>query len=170
MSKPKLLIYSEQLANCSCFHTVFNTKFEAEVTYQETHFLKKIQEENVDTAVVCFCSAQEKDVERLLRLDALTGPVPVLTCSRTLNADFVQMGAKQGVDRFLQCTMEAEKIHDLIFEAIRRGGLKEYLKSCTPGSLEASPYVRKMVDEIIHAFPHRLKAEELAERLGITRR
>ncbi len=65
--------------------------------------------------------------------------------------------------------MEGEKIRDIISEAIRRGGLNEFLTSCYPGSFAVSPHVHKMVDEIIHAFPDRLNEHEMAQRLGIGR-
>ncbi len=65
--------------------------------------------------------------------------------------------------------MEEAKIKDVISEAIRRGGLKEFMASCYPGSFAVSPHVRKMIDEIIHAFPHRLHESEMARRLEISR-
>ncbi|MCG8604637.1 hypothetical protein MJD09_06495, partial [bacterium] len=76
--------------------------------------------------------------------------------------------AQRGVDRFLFCDMKEEKIQELIFEAIRRGGLRKFLQACCPGSLGATPYVAKMVDELVHAFPRRMKVVEMAKLLAIT--
>lgn len=101
--------------------------------------------------------------------DRRLGPLPVLACSKTVNLDFVRMAAPQGVDRFLCCDMGVETIQPIIFEAIRRGELKEFLASCYPGSFAVPPHVRKMIDGIIHAFPHRLHESEMARRLGINR-
>lgn len=170
MSKPKLLLFSQELPNCPCFNTLFNTEFEAQPTESEEAFLESIQRTDIAAAVVCFCSSSEHDAENLLRLDALTGPVPLLTCSKALNLDFVKFAARRGVNLFLRCGMEKRKIHDLIFEAIRRGGLEEFLQSCCPGGLATSPYVRKIVDGIVHSFPHRLHANDMAQNLGIGRR
>ncbi len=47
--------------------------------------------------------------------------------------------------------------------------LKEFLASSHAGSFAVSPHMRKMIDEIIHAFPHRLHESEMARRLGISR-
>ncbi|MDZ7288802.1 MAG: AraC family transcriptional regulator [candidate division KSB1 bacterium] len=121
-----------------------------------------------DVAVVCFCSARG-NMEELLRLAAITGPLPTLTCSKTVNLDFVRLAIQKGVDRFLSCNMEAQKIKDIVFEAIRRGGLKEYLQSYYPGGHVTSPHVNKMINEIVHVFPHRLKESEMAQRLRISR-
>lgn len=168
MAKPKLIIFS-QLPQCPCYDKIFNTKFKTFVADTENEFLNKIKNLTFDAAIVCFCSTRDKDARNLLRLDVLSGPMPVLTCSKTLNLDFICWSARQYVDRFLLCDMEVEKIHDIIFEAIRGGGLKEFLESCCPGSIASSPYVRKLIDEIVHAFPHRLEIQEIAERLGIKR-
>ncbi|MDZ7405359.1 MAG: BNR repeat-containing protein, partial [candidate division KSB1 bacterium] len=73
------------------------------------------------------------------------------------------------MDRFLLCDMPEEKIRDLIYEAIQGGGLKTFLETCCPGSL-STPYVRRMIDEIVHAFPHRMTEPEMAKRLGISQR
>ncbi|MGH7595888.1 MAG: helix-turn-helix transcriptional regulator [bacterium] len=54
-------------------------------------------------------------------------------------------------------------------EAIPGGDLKAFLEACYPGSLP-SLHVRRMVDEIVHAFPHRITEPEMAKRLGISQR
>jgi transcriptional regulator GlxA family with amidase domain len=112
----------------------------------------------------------EKDVEELVQLEALAGPVPVLACTKTHNPNFVCLAAQQGVDHFLHCDMEVDKIRQLILAAIRGSGLQSFLEFCCPGSLASSPYVKKMVNEIVHSFPHRLTTSELSERLGISTR
>jgi AraC-like DNA-binding protein len=170
MSKPKLILYSHELPLCPCYDRIFRTEFEVETTHTEEEFLRQMQAETAEAAVVCFCSARKKDVEKLLRLEALSGPLPVLTCSRSLNPGFIRSAGLRGVDRFLLCDMGAEKIRDLILEAIRQGGLRDYLESCYPCSLTASPYMRKMIDEIVRTFPHRLKEGAMAQRLGISQR
>ncbi|MCG8553977.1 MAG: hypothetical protein MJD61_01625, partial [Proteobacteria bacterium] len=78
MSKPKLVLYSQELKNCSCFRTLFNTAFQAEPAETEDTFLHRVQEGKADAAVVCCCSAREQDAEELLRIEALAGPLPVL--------------------------------------------------------------------------------------------
>ncbi|MGH7596289.1 MAG: helix-turn-helix domain-containing protein [bacterium] len=168
MPKPKLILYSQELPNCTCYEPIFNTVFANEAAETVEDFLHRLQTTEAAAAVVCCCSAQEESVEELLRLEALAGPLPVLTCSRKLNPQFIQKAAQRGVDRFLLCDMPEEKIRDLIYEAIQGGGLKTFLETCCPGSLSSSPYVRRMIDEIVHAFPHRMTEPEMAKRLGIS--
>ncbi len=93
--------------------------------------------------------------------------LPVLTCTKKLDSDFIRLAVQHGADRFLLCTMKAEKIQGLVLEAIQGGGLKEFLQSCCQGTV--SRHVRKMIDEIIHAFPYRLHENEIARRLEISR-
>ncbi len=140
------------------------------ITETEEKFLRKTADINADVAVLCFCFAQEKDVEELLRLEALSGPLPVLVCSQTYNPNFIRLAAQRGADHFLLCDMEVEKIQELIFAALRGSGLRGFLESCCPGSLASSPYVGKIINEIAHAFPHRFTTSELSQRLGVTAR
>lgn len=169
MPKPKLIIFSPEISDCPCWERVFNTEFEANPVRSETDFMKKVREETADAAVICFCSAQENDITKLVQLEALAGTIPVLTCSENLNFDFIKNAARQGVNRFLQCTMEKEKIQNIIFEAIRHGGLKEFIESYYRESLSSSPRVRRIINELVHSFPHRLSSTELSQRLGISR-
>ncbi len=169
MSKPKLIVYSQELASCPCFEAIFNTEFDAEPADTLQLFLSKIKASDPDAAVICFCSAREEDAEELLKLDALTGPLPILTCSKILTIDFVTAAARQGANRFLCCEWEKARIESTILEAIRGGGIKDFLETLYPSSFVSSPHIRKMVDEIVHAFPHRMSQNQIVERLEISR-
>ncbi len=170
MPKPKLLLYSRELPNCLCYKRIFNHEFELITTQTEHEFLEKNKRVNADVVVLCFCFAREKDVKELVQLETLMGPIPVLACTKTHNPNFIRLAAQQGVDHFLLCDMEVDKIRQIILTAIRGSGLRSFLEFCCPGSLASSPYVNKMINEIIHAFPHRLTTSELSERLGISAR
>ena len=65
--------------------------------------------------------------------------------------------------------MRPDKILDIVDDAIRKTGLREYFKLRWPNSLDSSPHISKLVDEIIRFFPQRMKVEELAAKLGINR-
>jgi len=169
MSKHKIILFCLERSNCPYHDRIFNDEYELITANTEEEFFAYIHTVPADAAVICFCSACEEDVKNVLRLDALTGPVPLLTCSKTLNPEFIRKAAQRGAARFLVCDMGAEKIKAIINDAIRDNGLKEYVEERWPDSLESSPYTRKILDEIIHIFPHRMKVEEFAERLGIDR-
>ncbi|MEJ2613570.1 MAG: AraC family transcriptional regulator [Ignavibacteriaceae bacterium] len=162
-------MYSVEMADCPHYSTMFNEDYDIITAKTETEFFHKIHYLSVDGAIICFCSAREYDVENILRLDALTGPIAVLICSKILNPEFVSKAAQQGVEHFLTCDMETEKIVNTIDDAIRYIGLKKYFKLRWPNSLDSSPHVSKLVDEIIRFFPQRMKVEELAAKLGINR-
>jgi AraC-like DNA-binding protein len=170
MAKPKLVLYAQDLANCPCHDRIFGHDFEIVTTEAEGDLLKKVRDIDADVAVLCFCSAEEEDVEVLSRINSLTGPIPVLACSKTYNLEFVRLAAQRGVNHFIVCNMELGKIRSLILSAIRGTDLRTFLESCCPGSVAYSPYVGKMITEIVHAFPHRMTTGELSRRLGITGR
>lgn len=170
MSKPKLILYAQKLSACLCYNSLFNHEFEMFITGTEENFLRKIGDVNADVAVLCYCFAKEKDVEELSRLDALTGPLPVVVCSKSYNPNFIRLAAQRGVNHFLLCDMEVDKIRQFILTALRGSGLRSFLEFCCPGCHVSSPYVGKMINEILHAFPHRLTIKELSQRLGITAR
>lgn len=169
MAKRKLILYLRELPSCSCYGRIFNAEYETSIVHTEEEFFDSIQNAPADAAVICFCSAREEDVENVLRLDALAGPLPVLTCSRTLNPDFVRKAAQRGAARFLMCNMAPEKIQDIIHDAIRDEGLYQYLSSRWPDGFASSPYIHKLIDTIVHVFPHRMQVSEFARRLGIDR-
>lgn len=169
LEKPTLILYSPELPNCICFDRIFNTVFDSQTAKTAESFLHHLQTQKADAAVVCCCSAQEESTAALLRLEVLAGPVPVLTCSKRLNPQFIQQAVKGGVDHFFQCDMHVDKIRGIIDEAIQGGGLKAFLETCCPGSL-STPYVRRMIGEIVRAFPHRLTEPDMAKRLGISQR
>jgi AraC-like DNA-binding protein len=169
MAKPKLVLYARDLVNCPCRDGIFDHDFELVTTETEDDFLKKIRHVGTDVAVLCFCSAEEEDVRALSQLSSITGPIPVLACSRIYNLEFVRLAAQRGVDHFLVCNMEPGKIRNRILKAIRGTNSSTFLESCCPRPA-SSPYVRKRINEIVHAFPHRLTTGELSERLGITGR
>lgn len=169
MAKRKLILYLKELPSCPCYGRIFNTEYETSIAYTEEEFLANIHSASADAAVVCFCSAREEDIVNVLRLDALSGPLPVLTCSKTLNPDFIRKAAQRGAARFLVCNMGVEKIRNIIHDAIRDNGLKQYLQSRWSTDSVASLHMSKLIDEIVHVFPHRLPVSGFAERLGIDR-
>jgi len=166
---PKIAIFAPQIPDCSCWKCLFNTEFEVEAFRSETDFIKNVRQESTDIAIVCLCSSPESEVDNIIRLEALSGAKPLLTCSKSLNHDFVKNAAVKGVNRFLLCTMDKETIQEIILEAIKHGGLREFLEEHYGENFSISPHIGKMLDEIIYLFPHRLSAHEMAEKLGISR-
>jgi AraC-like DNA-binding protein len=170
MPKLNLIVYSQDLPNCSCFGSIVNNAFNTESVGTSEQFLHKVNTLGSDGAIVCFCSAHEDDPEKLLHLKSLAGLLPVLTCSKTLSPDFVRSAAEQGAQCFLCCAWEASKIVTTILEAIQREAIEELLNVCNHGRLTSSPHVSKIIRAIIHTFPHRLREGEMARQLGMSQR
>lgn len=166
---PKIAIFAPQIPDCHCWKRLFNTGFEAESFQSEAGFIQSVRQESTDAAIICLCSSPESETDNIIRLETLSGTKPLLTCSKSLDPDFVKEAAMKGVNRFLLCTMDKETIQDIILEAIKHGGLKEFLEIYYGEKLSSSPHISKLVDEIIHIFPHRPSANVIAKRLGISR-
>lgn len=167
MLRPQIVLFSQDLSRCHCYHGIFRAEFEVYSIDTEETFVQKTKDGTTDAVVICFCSATKPVANHLLPLIFQANHLSVLTCTKTLDSDFIRLAVQHGAERFLLCTMEAEKIRALVLEAIQGGGLREFLQSCCRGPV--SRHVRKMIDETIHAFPHRLHESEMARRLGISR-
>ncbi len=170
---PKLILYSQTLTRCTCYENIFNHEFETVTTHNKVRFKKQIQTAEADVGVICLCSAQDKDLEETMPLESLAGLLPLLTCSENLNEDFVSRMGRRGVQRFITCDMMAEKIRSLVYEAIKYGGLLEYIQFYYllrgHRTEKLSPHIDKMIPEIVQAFPQRIPESEMAQRLGISR-
>jgi len=169
MLRPKIVLRCQDLRRCHCYHRILHAEFEVYSVDTEEAFVKETNDKDADAVVICLCSAPEQEADDLLPMISFANHLSVLTCTKTLDPDFIRWAVQRGADRFLLCAMETEKIRSLILEAIQGGGLREFLQSGCQGHTTVSPHVRKMIDEIIHTFLHRLHESEMAQRLGIGR-
>lgn len=170
MSNVKIVIFAARLCRHSCFLQNLQEEFDTTIAHNESEFVSKIRREEACAGVVCFCSAIEKDAEMVVRLDAVAGLVPVLSCSKTSSAEFVRAAMRNGFDRFLDCNMDKERISALVHKAIRRGCLRRFLESSSQTDFPSSPKVHRIIQEITHRFPHWPTEKELAEKLEISQR
>lgn len=168
MSKPKLLIYSQQLSDCPFFEIIFKTDFIVETVDAIEELKKRIKTFNPDAILACFCQGQGKDITELSSLDPISNLVPLISCSRIVSSDFVFASAKNGVDYFINCSGEKEKIVSTISKIIQHGGIKKFFEFFYPDSFAFSSYTNKIIKIIINAFPNRLHENEFARQLGVT--
>jgi AraC-like DNA-binding protein len=169
MLKHRILLFCPEQKKCIYHDYIFNKDYEILTTNTEKQFLNYLKKFPVDAAIMCFYSAEVLDVEKLLSLDAITGPIPVLTCSKDLNPEFIRIAAQRGISRFIFSDMGVEKVKEIIIDAIRNHGLREFMNDHFLNNIDSSPYICKLIDEIVCNFPHRLNVEESASRLGIDR-
>lgn len=172
MNRPKLLIYSPQLSDCPFFVPLsgIKTDFITETIATKAELKNRIKTFDPDAIIGCFCQAQEKDTAELLSLVTIANLVPLVFCSRKVSSDSVYAAARNGVDYFINCSEEKEKIICTINKLIQQGGIKKVFESCYPGSFSCSPYTNKIIKIIVSAFPNRLDENELARQLGVTPR
>lgn len=170
MRKPRVILYAEELSNCPCYDLVFEPEFETSIVDMAKEVLNKIRTVAAEAVVICYCAASEPALNYFLHSGALTGRIPLFFCFKTPDPDFIRKAANQGVSHFLFCGTEADKIPTLVSNAADGQVLRDAIQLYWPGCYASSPYVRKLVDEIISAFPHRFEVRELAKRMGIKRR
>jgi len=170
MAGQKIILYSKTIQSCPCYKRIFSSKYETDVTEHKTELLEKLRSRRVDAAVLCFCSASKEEVESFLSRGDIAGPLPVLACTRELNPEFVNSAAGRGVNAFLECTMAPEKVHRLIDTVIQRDSIKEFFNKSMLTGITPHPELLKIIDGITHIFPHRITAEELAEKADMSRK
>jgi len=168
MTQPKVIAYSNELPHCNRFKEIF-ADFEILSSDSEKDFLEKIRSLPVGAAVICFCSSKDKEAEKLARLNALTGPIPLFACLISSDNDFIFHAGQAGIENFLVCTGNVEKIQARVHQAILKGGLKRFLEHKHHGCLASSFYIRKMIDIIVENFPKRVKEEDMAKCLHLSR-
>jgi len=169
MSKRRILLLCPKQKKCIYHNYIFNKEYEILTTNIEEQFLTYFKNIPVDAAIICFFSANVQDIVKLLSLDALTGPIPVLACSKDINNEFIWKATQVGISRFIISDMDAEKVKGIIIDAISNHGLKEFLNEHFLNDLNSSPYISKLINEIVYNFPHRLSVTESANKLGIDR-
>jgi AraC-like DNA-binding protein len=169
MSKHRILLFCPEQKKCIYHDYIFNKDYEILTTNTEKQFFSYLKKFPVDAAIICFYSAEVQDVAKLLSLDALTGPIPVMTCSKDLNPEFIRVAAQRGISRFVVSDMGVEKVKDIIIDAICNHGLREFLNVYFSNGINLSPYISKLIDEIVYNFPYRLNITKSASRLGIDR-
>jgi len=167
MSKPRLVLYFQELQNCPYYKNIFFSNFETFVTDSQNEFLNKVQNLSTDAAVICLCDDEEKQLDSFLNLYTLPVLIPVFICCRKLNPEFIRIAARRCIYRLFFCVIETGKIADLINNTIQTQSLKKYFEIFVPCNIKFSPHVTKLINEIVHTFPRRLKIQEYAERLGI---
>lgn len=94
MLRPKIVLFSQDLRRCHCYHGIFHNEFEVHFIDTVDAFVKKTTDGDADVAVICFCSASEQEAEHLLPAVSHANRLPVLTCTKTLDPDFIQMAAQ----------------------------------------------------------------------------
>lgn len=164
MLRPKIVLLAQNFSRCQCYHGIFHAEFEVHSIDTEEVFVKTIKAGDADAVVICFCSAGEQETDHFLSVVSHASHLPVLTCTKKFDSDFIRLAVQHGADRFLLCTMKAEKIQGLVLEAIQGGGLKEFLQSCCLGTV--SP-IRAQNDRRDHScFPPPVARERNGPALG----
>jgi AraC-like DNA-binding protein len=170
MRKHVLLLYARDLSMCRSYSRIFDSEFELITTGTERDFLESLRTRMASAAVLCWCSSDDETMNDLERLEAFAGPIPIVVCLATYDPDFIRRAGERGVNHFLLCTMDVGDIRAYIHKTIRSGGLRSFLRACAHTDLDHSPYVSKIIREIVQVFPHRWRVRDLSQKLGISPR
>jgi AraC-like DNA-binding protein len=165
--------------NCKCSYSLLKKEFEINLHTSTESFFKALKESNSDAAVVCLNSEKslkgedhhfENQVRELTKFESFSGFMPLLSCTKGLNENFIHQAVDKGIRRFLSSDMEIEKITFLINDAIKQNELKKFIETKFPGCFERSSFAKKIIDEIVRKFPKRIYSDEMATKLKITER
>ncbi len=169
VEKINILVYVHENKICGRLHKIFNHDFQLKVTQTKEEFLYQASNSNMDVGIQCYCYADEKDVNSLLKLREKANHIPHIVCTKIPNPDFITLGAQKGLDSFLLCNMPQVKIRARILNSIKENGLKVFIESHVKSEVN-SPYTRKIITKILHTQPLQLHVTDLASSLGITSR
>jgi AraC-like DNA-binding protein len=165
--------------SCKCSYSLLKKEFEINLHTSTESFIKALKESNSDAAVICFNSETslkgedhhfENQVKDLTKFESLSGFMPLLSCTKGLNENFIHQAVDKGVRRFLSSEMEIEKITVLINDAIKQNELKKFIEIKFPGCFERSSYAKKIIDEIVRRFPKKTYSTEMAKKLKVSER
>lgn len=160
---------AEAPPRCLCYRNVFRQEFDCRLAETTEEFIRQIHAGDEDAAIICLCARHEAKRDDRLPFENLPNILPTLVCAKTLSPEVMRHALERGVEHFISCEMAGNEIEQTIRKAIARSGLKEYFARrwpVPPRREVQSPYTRKLVDEIVRAFPRRLKTSDMAERLG----
>jgi len=169
MKKFKTLIFVHDKASCRRLYQIFNHDFNLTVADTKDEFLHKAVNDDIDIGILCYCYANEQDLNSAIGLKEQANHLPIIICSKIPNPDFISWGAKRGLDHFILCDMPRDKIKSRIQTVLTNDGLLAFIKNHVKPDVH-SPYTQKIITEILHRLPKQLKISELAKLLGISSR
>gem|GEM_PF-5200735 len=56
MLRPKIILFSQDLSRCHCYHGIFHAEFEVYSSDTDEAFIKKNKDVDANAIVICFCS------------------------------------------------------------------------------------------------------------------
>lgn len=168
MKKLKTLVYVHDLNSCRRLYQIFNHDFNLVAADTREEFLHIAENKHVDVGILCYCYANEKDLNSLLEVKENVNHLPLIICSKIPNPDFISRGAQKGLEHFILCGMPRKKIRSRIQEVIKNDGLRVFIKNHVNTGVY-SPYTTKIITEILHRTGQ-LQVTDLAETLGISTR
>ncbi len=129
-----------------------------------------MQASMANAGVICLCSVPREGNYGIIQQSIPSSDsLPVLVCVKSLSSNHIRLAEGQSVRGFFSSDMAEDEIEQITHEIIRHGELKKYLESCRASGFPSSPHTRRVSEEILHAFPRRLREDEMAQRLGKSR-
>jgi hypothetical protein len=92
MLRPKIVLFSQDLSRCRCYHGIFCAEFEVHSIDAEEALAKKAKNGDADAVVICFCSATESEANHWLPLVSHANHLPVFDLYENARSRFYPIG------------------------------------------------------------------------------
>jgi AraC-like DNA-binding protein len=177
--RKKIIFYKEKKnETCNCFNEAIKKEFDINTQPSKEDFLKAFNKEKIDAAVICLGLDQsipsdkynEEKIKELNKFGSFIGFIPVLSCTRKLDPNFIRQAVDKGISRFLSSELDTEKVKALLDDAINQNEIKKFIELKFPGCFERSRYAKKILNIVICNFPRKIESEEIAKELNISRK
>lgn len=166
----KLLFYCPVVKNCNCFRKLIENNYTITTCATEKSFLKSLKKRNPDAGIICLYNSGENEINEFLRLELNASKVPLISCTKELEADFITKATQKGIHRFLSAKTETGTIITLIDDVIKKGDLINFIEQIFPACFDKITYAKKIIAKIIEKFPHRISEDEIAKEINVSAR
>lgn len=154
--------------NCSCnlSDKLLHMDFEVRRIVTPDEFMQCSLQEAV---LFCVCHLTEEKLKSIIEAYHFPGPNMPILCTREYTLDTIIKACRCGIYDIVECRGESESMRARLNSYID----KKQFSLCLPEAAQTSGitgrfYYKALVNEIIGAYPSRLKEKEIASRLKIS--
>lgn len=169
MIDPKLIVYGDEIRNCTRAHKIFNCNFDCYNISRKENLIDAIEQNLADVCILCSCHSKKEDIDKLSYINEIVAPLPVVICINDANPEFIVEGVKRGLMNFIMCNKSKDEIRNKLLRIVESDGIRQLLRNYL-NSNKYSPYTNSILTEIIHSLPDQLQLSDLADRVGVSDR
>ncbi len=109
MPEKNIIVYKKAKNRTDCIGDL-NHDFFIDLTFSKDEFVKEVKAENYNAGIICLSLSDQKRIEQLFVPDEFLAPINILSCTETLDPEFINTASKYGINRFLDITPLRERI------------------------------------------------------------